>query len=78
MPKYKIKNTNILHNGELKKIGDVIELTDKEAGKLADILTPVKETKTQVKTPDKNTTAVNNNQPENKENSEQQKDGGNK
>ena len=31
MAKYKLKNTNILHNGDLVKIGSVIELTDKEA-----------------------------------------------
>ena len=30
--KYKIKNTNILHNGDLYKIGDLIELDDEEVG----------------------------------------------
>ena len=44
--KYKVKNTNILHNGELYKIGDVIELEDNQAKKLQDVLTAVKETAT--------------------------------
>jgi hypothetical protein len=42
--KYKVKNTNILHNGDLYKIGDVIELDDTQAKKLQDVLTAVKET----------------------------------
>ena len=50
MAKYKIKNTNILHNGELKKIGDVVELTKDEADKLVDVLIPVKETATKPET----------------------------
>ena len=44
MPKYKVKNTNLLHNGELKKIGDVIELTEKQAKKLGNVVVEVKET----------------------------------
>ena len=51
MAKYKLKNTNILHNGDLVKIGSVIELTDKEAKKLADILIPIKEATNKDKTP---------------------------
>ena len=51
MAKYKLKNTNILHNGDLVKIGSVIELTDKEAKKLADILIPIKESANKDKTP---------------------------
>ena len=51
MAKYKLKNTNILHNGDLVKIGSVIELTDKEAKKLADILIPIKESINKDKTP---------------------------
>ena len=31
MPKYKVKNTNLLHNGELKKIGDVTTQPDNSA-----------------------------------------------
>lgn len=44
MPKYKVKNTNLLHNGDLKKIGDVIELTKEQAKKLGDVVVEVKET----------------------------------
>lgn len=54
--KYKIKNTNILHNGDLYKIGDVIELDDKQATKLQDVLTVVKETTTSNKTQNKTKT----------------------
>ena len=50
LKKYKIKNTNILHNGDLYKIGDVIELEDNQAKKLQDVLTAVKETATNNKT----------------------------
>lgn len=42
--KYKIKNTNILHDGSLRYIGEIIELEDKQAKKLQDVLIPVKET----------------------------------
>lgn len=54
--KYKIKNTNILHNGNLYKIGDVIELEDKQATKLQDVLTVVKETFTTNKNQNKTKT----------------------
>jgi flagellar basal body L-ring protein FlgH len=54
--KYKIKNTNILHNGDLYKIGDVIELDDKQATKLQDVLTVVKETSTTNKNQNKTKT----------------------
>ena len=54
--KYKIKKTNILHNGDLYKIGDVIELDDKQATKLQDVLTVVKETTTTNKTQNKTKT----------------------
>jgi hypothetical protein len=50
LKKYKIKNTNILHNGDLYKIGDVIELEDNQAKKMQDVLTAVKETATNNKT----------------------------
>ena len=56
--KYKIKNTNILHNGNLYKIGDVIELEDKQATKLQDVLTVVKETFTTNKNQNKTKTDV--------------------
>ena len=51
MAKYKLKNTNILHNGDLVKVGSVIELTDMEAKRLADILIPIKESTNKDKTP---------------------------
>ena len=54
--KYKIRNTNILHNGNLYKIGDVIELEDKQATKLQDVLTVVKETSTTNKNQNKTKT----------------------
>lgn len=47
--KYKLKHTNILHNGILRKPNDIIELTEAEAQKLADFveLIPEKTPKTQ-------------------------------
>lgn len=47
--KYKLKHTNILHNGILRKPNDIIELTEAEAKKLADFveLIPEKIPKTQ-------------------------------
>ena len=47
--KYKLKHTNILHNGILRKPNDIIELTETEAKKLADFveLIPEKTPKTQ-------------------------------
>ena len=58
MPKYKVKNTNLLHNGKAKTTGDVIELTDLQAKKLGAYVEPVEEiskdktpaTKTETKT----------------------------
>ncbi len=47
--KYKIKYTSIMHNGSLKKEGDIIELTDAQAEKLADFVVKVSEPKTQTK-----------------------------
>ena len=41
--KYRIKNTNLYHNGHIEKIGSVIELEDDEAKKLEDVLVEVKE-----------------------------------
>ena len=62
MKKYKIKNTNILHNGELKTIGNIIELDDKTAEKLKDVLTLVKESSQETKNKNQN----KNDKPENK------------
>ena len=54
LKKYKIKNTNILHDGTLRKIGEIIELDEKTAAKLQDVLTVVKETATNNKNQNKN------------------------
>ena len=51
MAKYKIKNANILHDGKIKAIGEIIELDDVQAKKLAHILVPVKESTNKDKTP---------------------------
>lgn len=58
--RYKVKNTNILHNGDLYKIGDVIELDDNQAKKLQDVLTAVKETATNNKNQNKTNTPQKN------------------
>ena len=59
MAKYKVKNTNILHDGKVRKEGAIIELTDLQAKKLEGYVelakekAPVKqttETKTKTKT----------------------------
>ena len=41
--KYKVKNTNLYLNGTFTPVGYVVELSDKEAARLADILVEVKE-----------------------------------
>lgn len=41
--KYKVKNTNLYLNGTFTPIGSIVELPDKEAARLADILVEVKE-----------------------------------
>ena len=51
MAKYKIKNTNILHDGKIRKEGSVVELTDEQAKKLEGFVELVKE-----KAPAKQTT----------------------
>jgi len=51
MAKYKIKNTNILHDGKIRKEGSVVELTDEQAKKLEGFVELVKE-----KAPTKQTT----------------------
>ena len=51
MAKYKIKNANILHDGKVKSIGEVIELDETQAKKLTHILVPVKESTNKDKTP---------------------------
>ena len=51
MAKYKIKNTNILHDGKIRKAGSAVELTDEQAKKLEGFVDLVKE-----KAPAKQTT----------------------
>lgn len=41
--KYKVKNTNLYLNGTFTPVGSIVELSDKEAVRLADILVEVKE-----------------------------------
>ncbi len=56
--KYTVKNTNLLHNGTVYKIGSVIELDEEKGKKLVDILIPVEEdTDTTAKTVTKTSTA---------------------
>lgn len=48
--KYKLKNTNLYHNGKFVAVGSIIELND-DAKKLSDVLVEVKEkTNTQTNT----------------------------
>ena len=48
---FRVKNTNILHNGVVQKEGAIIELDEKQAQKLEGFIEPVKE-----KAPAKQTT----------------------
>lgn len=41
--KYKVKNTNLYLNGTFTPVGSIVELSDKEVARLADILVEVKE-----------------------------------
>lgn len=59
--KYKIKNTNLLHDGTVYKIGDVIELDEKQAKKLSYVLTCVGSAENKTA---KNTTKVKTETPE--------------
>ena len=43
MAKYKVKNTNILHDGKVRKEGAVIELNDIQAKKLEGYVELIKE-----------------------------------
>ena len=74
MAKYKIKNTNILHDGKIRKEGSVVELTDEQAKKLEGFVELVKEkapakqttetktkTKTETKKPEVKTEGEDNN-----------------
>lgn len=54
--KYKVKNTNLLHDGKVYKIGTVLELDETQAAKLADVLTVVKTTENKTSKPKTETT----------------------
>ena len=41
--KYKLKNTNLYHNGKFVAVGSIIELNENDAKKLSDVLVEVKE-----------------------------------
>ena len=41
--KYKLKNTNLYHNGKFVAVGSIIELNEDDAKKLSDVLVEVKE-----------------------------------
>ena len=41
--KYKLKNTNLYLNGTFTPVGSIVELSDKEVTRLADVLIEVKE-----------------------------------
>ena len=82
--KYRIKNTNLYHNGHIEKIGSVIELEDDEAKKLEDVLVEVKEKtatadNSKTATKNKNKTEVDNtkNEQTSEENDNTKTDGGN-
>lgn len=45
MPKYKIKHTSIMHNGNLCKEGDIVEFTEKQAKRLEDFVILIPEKK---------------------------------
>ena len=85
--KYKLKYANILHNGIIRKPGDVVELTLAEAARLTDFVDLVPEPKTskanQTKTAnakpkqtDKQKSESDNNS-DNSDNNENSEDGGN-
>ena len=78
--KYKLKNTNLYHNGKFVAVGSIVELNDKDAAKLSDVLVEVKEkTTTQTNT---SKTATNTNKSktattENTKKEDEQTEGGN-
>lgn len=78
MAKYKIKHTSIMHNGNLYKEGDVIELTEKQAKRLEDFVNLVPEKKASQN--ENKTQNTNKNTSKNKTKTENQtviKEGGN-
>ena len=78
--KYKLKNTNLYHNGKFVVVGSIIELSEDDDKKLSDVLVEVKEkTTTQTNT---SKTATNTNKSktataENTKKEDEQTEGGN-
>ena len=81
MAKYKIKNTNILHDGKIRKEGSVVELTDEQAKKLEGFVelvkekAPAKQTENKTKTKTKTKTETETKKPEVKTEGEGQNGG---
>ena len=75
MAKYKIKNTNILHDGKIRKEGSVVELTDDQAKKLEGFVELVKEKAPAKQTENKTKTKTETKKPEVKTEGEGQNGG---
>ena len=75
MAKYKVKNTTILHDGVSKGEGSIIELTDKQAEKLADYVELIKDKAPAKQTTEKTKTKTETKKPE-VETKGEDKDGG--
>jgi predicted house-cleaning noncanonical NTP pyrophosphatase (MazG superfamily) len=75
MAKYKVKNTTILHDGVSKGEGSIIELTDKQAEKLADYIELIKDKAPAKQTTEKTKTKTETKKPEVKTEGDD-KDGG--
>ena len=78
--KYKLKNTNLYHNGTFVAVGSIIELNEDDAKKLSDVLVEVKEKTTNQTNTSK--TAINTNKSktataENTKKEDAQTEGGN-
>ena len=60
MPKYKIKHTSIMHNGNICSEGSIIELTEKKEKRLEDFVTLIPEKKVAPSTANKPKTQTQN------------------
>lgn len=76
MPKYKIKHTSIMHNGNICSEGSVIELTEKQAKRLEDFVTLIPEKKTTPSTANKPKTQTQNKTSQKTETKTEVKEGG--
>ncbi len=75
MAKYKVKNTNILHDGKVRKEGAVIELNDIQAKKLEGYVELIKEKAPAKQTENKTKTKTETKKPEVKTEGEGQNGG---